>query len=218
MAGGAGGVYFVASTQDGNDATQVVAETATPPGAETGTATVTPDAATPAPSAENEATPEIVTPIPATALRPDCPGGWAVADEPNFSFCYPTNLRVEQAADFGLTVYNLTTLGKSPPFVLIAIGEDTGRGFDPQKGCEAQRIGGLLENAETFSEITVAWANGSQAACFAAGTSLGLEYRGFRLDIPVESHFLAVLVSYSAPDPDAQRATIDLLLGTLVIR
>lgn len=89
MAGGAGGVYFVASTQDGGDATQVVAETAT---AETAAAEVTPDAVTPAPVLPTPFPSPIrvvLVPAPASDIRADCdPTFVAVADE-ELSICFP---------------------------------------------------------------------------------------------------------------------------------
>ena len=124
MAGGAGGIYIVASTQSDESNTQVVAETATPASAEAST----PDAAlaeTPAPLLPTPFPPAIITvlsPVPASDVRSDCDASFVAIADDELSICFPAGWRATMtlntpAPGAGRT-YNLT----APSLLFIGFG------------------------------------------------------------------------------------------------
>jgi hypothetical protein len=118
MAGGAGGIYIVSRTDDGNDATQVVAETAT---AETATA----DISTPAPLLPTPFPPAIITvltPVPASDIRSDCDASFVAIADDQLSICFPAGWRatttLNSPAPGGGRSYSLT----GPSLLYIGFG------------------------------------------------------------------------------------------------
>jgi hypothetical protein len=87
--------------------------------------------ATPAPlypSPFPPSTPTVLTPVPSETVRDDCPSGWAVVDDADFSICYPAeDWRVEaspQTAPGNLRSYFFTHLTLDT-YVGLAVEEQT---------------------------------------------------------------------------------------------
>jgi hypothetical protein len=164
-------------------------------------------------------TPQLVTPAPADSVRDDCPDGWAVADEPGFSFCYPPELEVVRAERGAFIIYNLnsprTITGERPPDpISIVLAEDTVRSFNPQRGCDGITP---LSKATLYEEVTVGWSNGSQIACASTGSDHNDPFEAFIMDIPLGQHLMHLRALYGVVEDNA-RALVRELIATLVLR
>ena len=193
-------------------------------GRDTATPLTTPTSMPVTPTPVPQVTTAAVTPQPAAGVRPDCPEGWAVADEARFSFCYPANLHAVRMATGGTKVaYNVASpppiKGEAPlNQIFVSVARQAGRSFSPDVECENVTVIPAVTQIEPVAMIVDD--GRSFTGCLSHGTDSvagrAFEMQAYLVDIDLaDGEYIAVLATNTGPLLLETRQAVEAILQTV---